>query len=220
MITEVLVIYFENEITPQEIPLFRGAIINSIDSDSLLFHNHTELGVRYGYPLIQYKSIAGRAVIVCIEKGVDDVQALFTRSNLNLRLGKRTIDCHIAGISPRQIDVGISHAPHNYRIDRWCCLNETNFKTFTLLTGIAERAEMLERILVGNILSFAKGLGMTVTEEIKVKITKLDDLYYLRAKGVPMACVDIEFSSNFVLPELIGLGKHSSINFGVVTEID
>ncbi len=105
-------------------------------------------------------------------------------------------------------------------IDRWCCLNETNFKTFTVLTGIAERAEMLERILVGNILSFAKGLGMTVTEEIKVKITKLDDLYYLRAKGVPMACVDIEFSSNFVLPELIGLGKHSSINFGVVTEID
>ena len=66
MITEVLVIYFENEITPQEIPLFRGAIINSIDSDSLLFHNHTELGVRYGYPLIQYKSIAGRAVIVWI----------------------------------------------------------------------------------------------------------------------------------------------------------
>ncbi len=220
MITEVLVIYFENEIKPHEIPLFRGAIINSIDGRSLLLHNHKESGLRYGYPMIQYKCIAGRATIVCLEQGVEDIQALFTLSNLSLRLGKRVIDCHIAGISPRKIEAGISLESHNYRLERWCCLNEANFKTFSTLRGIAERAEMLERILVGNILSFAKGIGMTVTEEIKVKITKLSDLYYLRAKGVSMACVDIEFSSNFVLPELIGLGKHTSINFGVVTETE
>lgn len=205
---------------PREIPLFRGAIINSINCESKLFHNHDGTGFRYSYPMIQYKCVNGRVVIVCIEKGVDDIQGLFSHSRLTLRLGSRLLDCRIAGISPRQIDVGISDTLQKYRLVRWCCLNESNYKTFEALTGIAERATMLERILVGNILSFAKGIGIMVNEQITAKITKLSDLYYLRAKGVPMACLDIEFSTNFVLPELVGLGKHTSINFGVVTEIE
>ena len=220
MIIEILIIYFENEIMPREIPLFRGAIINSINCESKLFHNHDGTGFRYSYPMIQYKCVNGRAVIVCIEKGVDDIQGLFSHSRLTLRLGSRLLDCRIAGISPRQIDVGISDTLQKYSLARWCCLNESNYKTFEALTGIAERATMLERILVGNILSFAKGIGIMVNEQITAKITKLSDLYYLRAKGVPMACLDIEFCTNFVLPELVGLGKHTSINFGVVTEIE
>lgn len=218
MIIDVLIIYFENEIKPWEIPLFRGAIINSLSRKRLLLHNHDGENYRYGYPMIQYKVIDGRATIVCLGQGVEDIQELFLLDELNLYLGKRHVECKIAGVSPIRLDVGVSDQMHTYRLERWCCLNEGNFKTFSSSTGIVERAIMLERILVGNILSFAKGIGMTVDEQITATITNLSDVYYLRAKGVAMACVDIEFRSNFVLPEYIGLGKHVSINFGLITK--
>ena len=53
----ILTIQFANEISQHEVPLFRGAINYSLDNHSILFHNHDGDGLRYAYPLIQYKQI-------------------------------------------------------------------------------------------------------------------------------------------------------------------
>jgi hypothetical protein len=52
---KTLTIIFNNEISQQQIPLFRGAIIDTMDNANILFHNHDEDNLRYSYPLIQYK---------------------------------------------------------------------------------------------------------------------------------------------------------------------
>ncbi len=51
-VCKVLVIRFANNITFQEIPLLRGAIIQSVSNVNNLFHNHEGDGYRYAYPLI------------------------------------------------------------------------------------------------------------------------------------------------------------------------
>lgn len=64
---KTLVIKFNNEIYPDEIDCFRGAVIHAMDGANVLFHNHLEgAGLRYSYPLIQYKRIHRKAAIVCV----------------------------------------------------------------------------------------------------------------------------------------------------------
>lgn len=218
MVTDVLIIKFKNEISLHEIPLFRGAIINSLDQKYLLFHNHREEDLRYGYPLIQYKCIKGCAAIVCLQKGVEEVGELFSSSNFRLQLGERPVDFHIDYIRSMRFDIQVWDRQFNYRINRWCCLNNRNYERYNALEGVAERVSYLESILNGNILSMAKGIGYTIGQRIESKITSISDQHFIRVKGVRMACFDMEFSSNVSFPDYIGLGKHTSINFGVVTE--
>ena len=154
MITEVLVIYFENEITPHEIPLFRGAIINSIDSDSLLFHNHTELGVRYGYPLIQYKSIGGHACLVGIADAAFTIMQLVDKFPCSLKIGKKemefhVLDCRLVPYFPKMED-----APKLYHLKDYIALTEDNFKKYHSLLALTDKVNFLEQIIIGNILSF------------------------------------------------------------------
>lgn len=68
-------IIFENKISNNEIPLFRGAVLSSMQQQgNILFHNHISNNTfRYSYPLIQYKKINSLASIVAIDKGVDIV---------------------------------------------------------------------------------------------------------------------------------------------------
>lgn len=52
MTIKTLLIKFQNKISASEIPLFRGAVINSLDEKLVLFHNHVNDKLRYAYPLI------------------------------------------------------------------------------------------------------------------------------------------------------------------------
>lgn len=58
---KTLIIIFDYKLKINEIPLFRGAIIDSTQNDNNLFHNHLDDSkYRYAYPLIQYKRIGGK----------------------------------------------------------------------------------------------------------------------------------------------------------------
>ena len=72
--TDILYIQFANEISQKEIPMFRGAVLHSMESCPVLFHNHLGDKFRYAYPLIQYKRIKGKAAIVFVGKGVESFQ--------------------------------------------------------------------------------------------------------------------------------------------------
>ena len=86
-----LTIYYDTDITSQEIPLFRGAILNVMgEKANLLFHNHIgDNSFRYAYPLIQYKRIDGKATVVCIDKGVDTIGQFIANFDNIVRIGDR-----------------------------------------------------------------------------------------------------------------------------------
>jgi predicted nucleotidyltransferase len=101
----------------------------------------------------------------------------------------------------------------------WLPLNEANYARYQA-GRLVERKRLLERILIGNILSMSKGLGYVVTE--KIEISRLD-VYPVRTpvrlKGVEMTGFKGTFAVNFELPDLIGLGKSVSRGFGTVRRI-
>lgn len=212
-----LTLSFDNVLAPYEIPLFRGAIIHSLDCKRLLFHNHEGEGFRYAYPLIQYKRLDGKAAIVCINQGTEDIAELLSSPVFTLKIGTRETEMHISDIAPQTYNVDVGDSMTTYHIDNWCALNEKNWQRYNDIEGLAERILFLEHILTGNILSFAKGIGWHIEKEIKCKILSLDNVKPRNIKGVKMVCLDADFQSNVWLPEHIGLGKHVSINFGTLS---
>ncbi|MDI6782187.1 MAG: CRISPR-associated endonuclease Cas6 [bacterium] len=74
---------------------------------------------------------------------------------------------------------------------------------------------MLDRTLIGNILSMSKGLEYVVTEQIRAEVDVKPVSTTL--KGVSMIGFMGTFSINFYIPDYLGIGKSVSRGFGTVT---
>ncbi len=215
---KLLTIQFENEILPYEIPLFRGAVNAALEEQhSILFHNHTEEGLRYSYPLIQYKRIGKKAAIVCLEEGTEAIGEFFNSEPMQLSLGEKEIQLTVENIKADKINVQVWQTSFCYRIKNWLPLNSKNFKTYIEEDSLAEKMKMLEKILIGNMLSFLKGLDIHIEDQITCSITSLSNSRLIKYKGVKKMAFDAEFKTNMSLPNFIGLGKDASVGFGVVS---
>ena len=217
----VLTINFDGEIKPFEIPLFRGCVIDAMrGSADILYHNHTEDdGFRYSYPLIQYKRIRGKAAIVCVNQGADIIGQYFAEDVHHFSIGNREMDMNVEKITPQKVLVQVWDDIFKYRIRKWLALNPDNYKKYMENESIVERTTLLESILKGNLLSFAKGLGINIDKEIELHITGQEEPYTIQSKGVKLMAFDVEFKTNMSIPEFIGLGKNASLGYGIVTII-
>ena len=96
-------------------------------------------------------------------------------------------------------------------------LNQNNYGVFSTLESLREKCTMLERLLIGNILSFAKGIGVYFDEEIKVSIVDIEKAEQYLFKNVKMLGFDVVFRTNVLLPRYVGVGKGVSLGFGMIT---
>ena len=214
---KVLVVRFSNEIMREEIPLFRGAIVNAIENVDLLFHNHEEGGqLRYSYPLIQYKRINQKAAIVCLGEGTDAIGQFFSSCNFDVALGERQVKLEVESVNAYQHLIQIWDSEFTYHIRRWLPLNKENYEAYCKEESLAGRYAMLERLLAANILSFAKGMGIHFEGQVVARITQMDDPRLQYYKGVKLMSFDAEFKTNVSLPDYIGLGKGVSLGMGMV----
>lgn len=214
-----LTLIFDGEIADKEVPLFRGAVLASMRGQAdILYHNHQgEDGYRYAYPLIQYKRVNGRAAMVCINEGAEQIGHFLVGGAREYRIGNRQVTMSPSTLFPASHVTQTWTEERAYTILRWLPLNPENYKRYQAATSMIERIALLEGILKANILSMAKGLGIHVTEVIKVTLTAISAPYQLKNKGVSLMAFDAEFTTNFNLPDYIGLGKNASIGYGVVT---
>lgn len=174
------------------------------------------VALRYGYPLIQYKQIGGRAAIVCIGKGIEDIREFLTVNDLTLRIGERTAQMEIDHFEANNTNITLCEQMIAYSMQRWMPFSSDNYHRYRQMDGIVERMKMIERILIGNILSLAKGTGVWIEGRLRVKITALSLPLMTKVKGIRANCYNVDFSANINLPDYIGLGKHSSFGFGVL----
>lgn len=215
---KILTIRFKNPLAAREIPLFRGAVIKMTASGNYLFHGHIDEGFRYSYPLIQYKRINGCAAIVCVGDGTEAIGDFFSGRRLVADIGDTQQTLEIDTIHADNFLVHVWNAEYRYIIRRWLALNQDNYPEFTCLQDPAERREMLERILIGNILSFAKGLNVFFDKEIKLKIHTINSSRLYRYKEHLLMGFDVVFTCNVSIPSFVGLGKGTSIGFGTVNK--
>ncbi|MCF6357974.1 MAG: hypothetical protein L3J54_09240 [Draconibacterium sp.] len=211
-------ISFENEINPWEVEAFRGAVVATAGRDHILFHNHKKEGFRYSYPLIQYKRIGKKPHIICIDEGVDEVHYFFENKQEGLMLGNRHYNLVVENINLNKFNLQVWDRSFNYVIYDWFPLNQKNFNEFKTIVSEIQQFEFLEKILIGNILSFAKGIGWNIDKQIELKITEILRTNIISLKGTKRGAYTLNFKCNVFLPNYIGLGKNASLGFGWVRE--
>lgn len=214
----LVTILFKDQISTEEIPFFRGCMIRYAGENSL-FHNHENEKLRYSYPLIQYKRINGCAALIGINEGGEVVERLMEGGRLDCRLGNRALVMEVDAIRSEKRSIDLGERMYTYDIKRWLPLNSENYKQFLRTDSLIERVRMLESILVGNILSFAKGVGVYFDAPVLCRISQLDNEGVFRYKDVDLMSFSARFQANVSLPDLIGLGKSVSINNGVITRV-
>lgn len=215
---EVAVVEFDLPLADKEVPLFRGAMLHAAQGDSILFHDHVGEGFRYRYPLIQYKVIHGRAAVVCLDSGVEAMRQFLSDSKPHtVRIGQRMDSLQVRQVYHDMVRVGVVEEEQTYVIRRYLPLNQENYEQYRRMDSIVERYAMIERCLVGNILSLAKGLGVFLEQKVKVTLRKVEKEHIYRYKKINMMGFDLQFKANVLLPDHIGLGKGVSLGFGEIT---
>ncbi|MFA6769126.1 MAG: CRISPR-associated endonuclease Cas6 [Parabacteroides sp.] len=213
---KTLLIQFRNTISQKEIPQFRGAIIHTMNDADILFHNHEDEKFRYAYPLIQYKQINKCAAILCVDEGTEAIGEFFSNCNFDVSIGSKAMNLQIKSVKAYQTLVQIWSERFHYSISKWLPLNQENYQQYRQLESLTDKYAMLEKILVGNILSFTKGVNIHLDSQVICKITDIDKPYSINYKGIKMIAFNASFISNVSLPDYLGLGKGVSLGNGIV----
>lgn len=215
-----IVIQFDNEIESKALPYFRGAVIASLEKKDILFHNHDDDKLRYSYPLIQYKRIHRKAAVMGIGKGIEVISQLLTARDFNYQIGNEKVEMHIEAVNAYDNEIALAdNVTYHYRLLNWLPLNSSNYSQYQNSESLVERIQILERVLIGNILSFLKGIDIHLEEHLDLHITDITGQRAVTYKKVKLMAFDIEFKANIQLPQYIGIGKNASIGCGVLTKI-
>ncbi len=196
----------------------RGYIGTLFGEKSPLLHNHLEGGeLRYSYPLVQYKIIDGTPLLVGINEGADLLIDLFLQIK-KLELEDLTVNIYSKNITNKIFELGISDELIEYNFKTmWMALNQSNYKKYVNLLPGREREEFLNRILIGNILSFYKGLDFRISEKIYAKVMVTGKISSFKNKK--MTVFTGGFTTNALLPDLVGIGKSVSRGFGAIERV-
>lgn len=212
---ESLYIQFGNTISEEEIPLLRGFFIRYFQ-DNVLFHNHLGENFSYSYPLVQYKRIGGRAGLLGLNSGAQILKELSVKENIPCVLGNRSLDLVVQSSFTAMHSIGFVESPVCYRLKNWLPLNQDNYSKYQQMYILSDKIRLLEKILTGNVLSFAKGVGLRLELTISCNLVDIESQYKVRYKDVDLTGFDVSFQCNVLLPQYIGLGKGVSMNHGVV----
>lgn len=176
---------FSTPISFNEIPYLRGAIIKITKNQEILFHNHDKDNTfRYDYPLIQYKRINGNAAIIFIERGTDKIIDFINNNKDSADIGNRKTKLEIEKVDANDTLVQIWESEFTYSIRKYLPLNKINYEKYIKTDDIIEKYKILENVLIGNILSFAKGMGIYFNNKIKITILQVDEPKVYRFKNI------------------------------------
>ena len=217
----LLHVVFNTTIEAHEIAAFRGAIVEKVGPEHILFHNHlSDDEFVQSYPLIQYKRVGRKPSLFCVEQGVDEIYRFFVNKEWNMVMAGRELNMSVSSLNLKEYTLRITRDRLNYRISNWLALNRDNYAEFDKIPALADRIAKLESILTANILSFAKGINWTIEDKIELRLSDISKSKLLGYKGVKLTGFDAEFSANIFLPNYLGLGKGVSHGFGTIKQMD
>ena len=200
----------------EEPGMLRGYFANKFPQHTLL-HQHVGDTVIYSYPKVQYKIIGGTCGILGINDGATLIRDLSPEiSSLTLFMKRYQVTRKI--MFEQEVEIKPVYRNVQYQfLSPWLALNKENYQRFCSLKKMGEKTELLNRILIGNILSMAKGLGVVIDREIFMH-SRLDPIpvWY---KGTTLVGYTGAFRTNVTIPEYFGIGKGVSEGFGTVSAV-
>lgn len=184
-----------------------------------LLHQHINVDkLLYRYPRIQYRIVEGTALVLGIEEGAEMLKDVYDKYD-EIALGETVYTIVERGIHVKEEEFGISPELLSYAfITPWIALSQNNYRRY-LESNRGERRALLQRTLIGNILSASKGLDYVVLEEIRAETGRFQ-LCRCEIKGTQFIGFLGRFVVNFMMPEYMGLGKSVSRGFGAVKRLN
>lgn len=205
-----------NKVESRDVPKIRGYLAGRFPQ-YIELHNH--LGndkFRYGYPVIQYKSIGGVTNILAINDASKILIDIFYDVK-EIDMKDKVMSILEKGYVLKTLELGPSDGLIEYEfISPWMALNQENYEMYVKASQ-DEKAGVLKKVLVGNILSMAKGLNCWVDKPIEamIKLRPVEVNY----KNKKMVGFRGRFMTNFVIPDYLGLGKSVARGFGTVVKV-
>ncbi len=216
-IPQTIIRFPEIELRTRDAHKLRGYFGNLFREKSELLHNHMGNGeFRYRYPQVQYKIVDGTPILVGIAEGAGLLTELFLKIR-ELNIDGELYPIHQKNIEARQVEPGASGAPHAYRFETlWMGLNQANHARYGEANPL-EREKLLEKILIGNCLSFLKEMNVFVETRLQARASLKEKQTMF--KNNKMIAFEGMFEINALLPDWIGLGKQVSRGFGTIMSV-
>jgi len=205
-------IVIDDSPTPVTATQLRG-YLGSLFVEDAEFHHHSDRS--FHYPLIQYKKIDGRLMVVGLQNYAQVLLNRVAQLDRIIAAGEairvHTVDVHFD-------EYEVDAQTHSYQFATpWIALNENNYAKFRNM-AVERRRPFLEQMLVGSTLSALKGLGIYVNHRVVATISQCKPVK-VRVHQNDFEAFHARFSLNVGLPDFIGLGKSVSKGFGCVRRI-
>ena len=234
-----LQVKFTHRLSTGKIPLFRGAIAEAADWENDLFHNHGKLEVmapgeigggvavlerkvstlkeKYlcRYPLIQYRVLEGRATLFGINEGRKAIRSWLLQAEDELEIGGKQIPLLIENMQERKHTLSMLPQPRLYRLMDYVPFNSENYQKWQNAEDLHERIDLVERILAGNIITFAHHLDWRLPERLEVKLMAIREMKTITVHGTKRIAFNLIYKANIDLPPGIALGRSVAFGFGV-----
>lgn len=182
-----------------------------------LLHQHITDRLIYNYPLVQYKILRGKPIVIGINEGAEVLKEIYDKFD-EIELGESKYVIMERGVILKSEDFGYTEEINSYKfVTPWLALSQENYQKY-LNASRDEKRDLLRRILVGNLLSASKGLGYVAKEHIRLEVGRMQDEICV-LKGTRITGLRGEFTATFAIPEYLGLGKSASRGFGTVARL-
>ena len=229
LIRSMLVVFPQIKVG-EDILKFRSFINHQLNHANDWFHNHAEQknSVIYRYPRIHYRNINGTAGIFGIKEGYVALNELLSEK---LDLFPPKFQEFVR--KENRTAIALMDSVQTYQLHHWLALNLTKNRDGSLLNRemkfeelntISEKKEMLRSILVAQLLSFCREMGIELPQGgIFVEILH----FHSTGKHTIVSETGTAFftgfqatyRSNLLLPDNVAFGKAVSKGFGWQTRI-
>lgn len=206
------------DLMADDAPQLRGFFGSKFAGQVLLHHHRPDGSLLYEYPRVQFKVLHRMGLVVGVAEGSELLSRLWLEIG-HATLGHSTYPVLEATIRRRTEQFGETDRAVRYRfLTPWLALNQENERCYRAARHRYERTALVERILVGHCLSFAKSFDHMVKSKLQANCGGLTSVR-TTLKGVPMRGFVGSFTVNFFLPDYLGIGKSVSRGFGTVQRI-
>jgi hypothetical protein len=185
-----------------------------------LFHNHNEATGKTlnRYPLIQYKSIGGKAAITGIDSGAEALNLLIKdgrKNTLYIQAGdNKMLTFEILHTEKQRHRFSILKKDREYRLEKWLPMDDERFTAWEKAGTLKKRCSILDECLIQQISRLLSSVGFEKQEKIEANVTNIWYCYWQHEFRWSKLCFNISFSSNVDLPLEAGIGQVPSIGFG------
>ncbi len=202
-------------IEPRDIPKLRGFFLTQFPENHL-FHNHLP-GQKFSYkmPQIQYRIIDKHPALLAINEAIDLAKQVFLEVG-KLEINGKTIISNEREMILREEDFGQSKEYYNYYFaSPWMALNQENYGAYNKLDTF-NKNQKLKTILKNNLKTLSKAFQYWIPDTENLNVDGWFHPADVNFHNQTMLCFTGDFTTNFLIPEFLGLGKQSARGFGVV----